>query len=189
MKMLNFEPIKTAGTVATLAMLLAVGNVHAGKPLDQGGNNSPKNDGGASIGVSNVCWIEVTTRATLFVETTMLDKSSGDEVPIFENIGVLPLQKVKNREYGLGDIVDPTTQAGNETLIADLNQGADELSGSYQPFVTQIDLCAGGLKLDATSVNANVRVQLYNSNNTYTNSKCTARDENGLKIGGLGLCQ
>ena len=55
-------------------------------------------------------------------------------------------------------------------------------------FETAFDGPSPALKTDATAVNANVRVEVYNSNNTYTNSKCSAMIDGGLKIGGLGLC-
>ncbi|MDH3534908.1 MAG: hypothetical protein OER87_04090 [Gammaproteobacteria bacterium] len=181
MKLTQFSQYKTLGAAAALALLLAAGNASAGKP-ENNGSNSPKDGGGASIGVSNLCWVEGTNPATLFVETTITDKSSGETVPVFEEIKVQPLQKVRNRQTPLGEPVDVSG------VIAGLGD-ADPDTRQYAPFVTQIDLCAAGLTDDATAVNVNLRVKVFNSNNTYTNSKCTARDEGGLKIGGMGLCQ
>ena len=199
MKLFQFNQYKILGAVATLALLLAAGNTSAGKP-DGTGSNSPKDGGGASIGVSNLCEVVVDTNGTadLLVHTTITDKSSGETVPKFIKVEIQPQQKVKRKVYNLGPLLliddkDSSDGAVKPGLIKNLNvPGAAENDlRAYDEFTTLIDLCATGdpaLKTEATAVNANVRVEVYNSNNTYTNSKCTAMIDGGLKIGGLGLC-
>jgi len=195
MKLSKINRYKTLGAAVSMALLLTAGNANAAP----GGSNSPKNGGGASIGVSNSCWIEPavvvvneddgTTRNTyvLFVETTITDKSSGEDPdpPSFEMVEIRPEQKVKKTptRWEIRDIsVDVIDDSGG------LKSGdADPVTRKYPSFETQIDLCEAGLTSNATSVNANLRVKLFNSNKPYNTSKCSARDEGGLKLSNIGV--
>ena len=186
MKFEKAKQLKTIGTAVSLALLLGMGSVNANPPLH---SNSPNNDHtneddplgeyGASIGVSNVCEV---SGNNLLVETTITDKSSGDTKPFFDNIGILPIQKVKRSPTPLGVVVPA------DVKLDDLNlEMTDPDTRQYDPFTTTINLCDAGLTSDATSVNAVIKVEVFNSNKTDFNSKCTAKYDGGLKIGNLGI--
>jgi hypothetical protein len=186
MKLQKPKQLTTIGTAVSLALLLAVGTVNAAKPDGTGkpgGGNSP-NQGiesyGASIGVSNVCEV---SGNNLLVETTITDKSSGDTKPFFVSIGILPFQKVRSEPNSpLWSVVPAVVD------LDKLNKyGADPVTRQYAPFTTPINLCEAGLTSDATSVNAVIKVKVFNSNKTDFNSKCTAKYDQGLKIGNLGI--
>jgi len=210
MKLQKTKQTRVIGSVALLALLFALSGCGGGGGSGDDeiaakgpppNSNSPQNDGGASIGVSNSCWIEpavvvvneddgtTSTRDTyeLFVETTITDKSSGEDPdpPDFVKVEIQPEQKVKKTptRWAIRDI--------SEDVIDDdgslKNGDADPVTREYPSFETQIDLCAAGLTSDATSVNANLRVELFNSNSTYNTSKCSARDEGGLKLSNIGV--
>jgi len=182
---MKFTQYKTLGATAALALLLAAGNVSAGKPQENGADNNSPNNGeccGASVAVSNLCEV---VGDNLVVHTTITDKSSGETSPVFEAVQIQPQYKIRKNLYPLGGIVDANVD------IAALNVAgaADPDTGQFETITTTIDLCAAGLPMEATSVNASLRVQVFNSNNTYNSSKCSEMTEGGLKIGGMALCQ
>ena len=211
MNLIKPEQKKVLGASAALVLLLTLTGCGGGEEDIAGAAKGPpanSNSQGASIGVSNLCEVVVDYSdgtADLLVHTTITDKSSGEAVPNFLKVEIQPQQKVKRAEYDLGPLLRIDDVGFYDAygtvipgavipgLIKDLNEpgAADNDLRAYEVFTTSIDLCANvspALKTDATAVNANVRVEVYNSNNTYTNSKCSAMIDGGLKIGGLGLC-
>ncbi len=164
---------------ATLALVLATafaGNAHA-----QG--NGPK----VSIGVLSVCSLDQLPEGggpALRVDTTIINKTSGDEIPMIMSATITPLQKVKKKTYPLG-VAEQDLGIGEETAVEDSVTNT-----------VLIDICAQDppLMATATSLNALVAVKILEGGKEQYTSKCsddpiTGDIEGGVAIGHLALCQ
>jgi len=144
------------GSVTSLALLLAMGTVNAGKP---DGNNK----GGASIAVSNACVLAsdaTTYKPVLRVTTTITNKSSGDVSPDFTESGTT----VRAKEKGRGK--QKYVQVGDTATF----------TGALGVTVTDIQLCDAGSYLgpdDTVSLRASVSVNVENDNKAEYSNRCS----------------
>ena len=155
------------GSVVSLALLLAMGTVNAGKPA---GNNK----GGASIAIFNTCELADTVSDTdnspikpvLRVTTTITDKSSGDVSALF-NPGYI---SVTATEKGKGK--SKYKQVGTSVRT----EGGVDKESLLGVTISDIQLCAGGLSLvdpDSVSLNASVSVEVSNDNKAEYSNRCS----------------
>jgi len=209
MKLKKAKQFRTIGTAVSLALLLAVGTVNAaGNGNGNGKSNSPKDGGGASIGVSNVCTVNDTYEgAELVVTTTIIDKTTGkvdkttgefkSTPPDFGSDGVVTLQqKVRSnprwQRVMVGD--DPVSEIIGNTpdSYPDKNDfDPDEGGSSSNTYTTNISLCADEAPLVddyAKALGALVRVDLINdTKEAYFLSRCgddptTGGDESKINL-------
>lgn len=149
------------GSVASLALLLAMGTVNAGKP---DGNNR----GGASIAISNTCELAAdaaTSKPVLRVTTTITDKSSGDVSALFNPgyIEVTAMEKEKGKPKYKQVGTSVRTEGGDGVSLLGVTE-------------TDIQLCDGIGTLvspDAVSLNASVSVEVSNDNKAEYSNRCS----------------
>jgi hypothetical protein len=158
MSLQKSKKIRIIGGAASLALLLAMGTVNAGKP----DGSSPNNKGGASVAVSNTCeLVSIAGKPALRVTTTITNKSSGDASPDFTENGT----KVRAKEKGKGK--DKYEQVGEKEIF----------TGALGVTVKDIQLCDGsGAYLgpdDTVSLNASVSVNVDNDNKGEYSNRCS----------------
>jgi hypothetical protein len=117
------------------------------------------------------------------VDTTIINKTSGDEIPMIDLATITPLQKVKKQTFPLGA----------EEQELEIGMPADfPVTNSVL-----IDICAQDppLMATATSLNALVAVTIVEGSKEEYTSMCSDDPttdetiEGGVKIGHLALCQ
>jgi len=170
MKLKKSKQFRTIGTAVSLALLVAAGNVSAGKP---------GNKGGASIAVSNACELEkdeFTGKPVLRVTTTIIDKSSAGlkEAVTFHDPGLVVMAMEKGRGKGKYEKVGETGKtAANLVKIDGIT-------------VTNIQLCDGDKYIgpqDTVSFNALVTIDVVNDNKSDYLNRCSDVEGTGINEG------
>ena len=159
MKLQQSKQSLIIGSVASLALMLAMGPANAGKP--------ESNSGGASVAVSNTCALASdpdSGKPVLRVTTTITDKSSGDVSALFNPgyIMVTATEKEK-RKPKYAQVGTPVKTDGSGSSLLGVT-------------VTDIQLCDGAntvVSADAVSLNASVSVEVSNDNKAEYSNRCS----------------
>jgi hypothetical protein len=161
--------------------ILAAGAFSADVNAEKPSHAGPR----SSIGVTSVCSLDQLPDGggpALRVDTTIINKTSGDEIPMITSATITPLQKVKKKTLPLG-------------VEEDLGIGMPEDFPVTNSVL--IDICAQDppLMATATSLNALVAVTIVEGSKEEYTSMCSDDPttdetiEGGVKIGHLALCQ
>jgi hypothetical protein len=160
--------------------ILAAGAFSADVNAEKPSHAGPR----SSIGVTSVCSLDQLPDGggpALRVDTTIINKTSGDEIPMIDLATITPLQKVKKQTFPLG---------------AEEDLGIDTPADFPVTNSVLIDICAQDppLMATATSLNALVAVTIIGGSKEEYTSMCsddptTEAIEGGVKIGHLALCQ
>lgn len=174
--------IRKTGIGAAVFAILAAGAFSADVNAEKPGHAGPR----SSIGVTSVCSLDQLAGGgpALRVDTTIINKTSGDEIPMISSATITPLQKVKKKTFPLG-AAEQDLEIGTPTDFPVTN-------------TVLIDICAQdpALMATATSLNALVAVTIIGGSKEEYTSMCSddpntdeGTIEGGVKIGHLALCQ
>ena len=178
-------------SVASLALLLAMGTANAGKP----DGSAPNNKGGASIGVSNICKVvDTIAGAELEVTTTIIDKTvsktKGRNLITFGSDNTVQAQQKVDNPDGAGKVLIELGEAKYIYPVIDADNTTFTQTTTFQ-------LCLDGepgpdLDPSAVSLNALVTVDVTTDNKGYYTSQCSVSGTDSLKLamnGGIwALC-